>query len=95
MPNIPCTMNCFQCEYSDCINNEILSPQLERYYIVRMKTAEERAKKGRKQRKKMSEEEKKLKERERNRIYYQKNREKVLARVKANYKKTRKILSEF
>ena len=87
MPNIPCNMNCFQCVFPDCINNELLSPQLENYYMKRMKAAEEEAKKGRKPRKRMSDEERKRKQKERNRIYYQKNREKVLARNKENYRK--------
>lgn len=87
MPNIPCNMNCFQCVFPDCINNEVLSPQLEHYYMKRMKAADERAKRGKKQRKRMSEAERKLKQRERNRLYYQQNREKVLARNKENYRK--------
>ena len=80
-------MNCFQCVFPDCINNELLSPQLENYYMKRMKTADERAKKGRKPRKRMSDEERKRKRQERNRLYYQKNRDKVLARNKENYRK--------
>ena len=58
MPNIPCNMNCFKCEHLDCINNEVLTPQLEHYYLARMKTADKRERTGRKQRKKISEEEK-------------------------------------
>lgn len=93
MRKTPCNMNCFQCVFPDCINNELLSPQLENYYMKRMKTADERAKKGRKPRKRMSDEERKRKQQERNRLYYQKNRDKVLARNKANYR--RKIMASF
>lgn len=87
MSKMPCSMNCFKCIYPDCINDEVLSPQLECYYMKKMKTEEERLERGRKLRTKMSEEERKKRKREQNRLYYQKNRERILERNKENYRK--------
>ena len=85
MPKIPWNMNCFKCIYPECINDEVLSPQLECYYMKRMKKAAERAKKERKPRARMSEEERKQRKKEQNKLYYQKNRERILERNKENY----------
>ena len=87
MPKIPCDMYCFKCIYPECINDEVLSPQMECYYMKRMKTADERAKNERKPRARMSEEERKQRKKEQNRLYYQKNRERILERNKENYRK--------